>query len=238
MQTALSYLEGEAAPYVSNSDDIGCFHSVCRQWTAGFNLIDASWHSCTWQVSRCEVPTSRKLDVRSKLMMHTGTESRRLAVVDLDWDHVRAVDIHAALRSFLPANGRIASVTVYPSDYGLQRMQEEAAHGPQVCSPGAQATCHASSDCMPLEIIAMHIITILRNSQGCSTWLLVDRASTICWRMGTAIWRSRVALGAVPNPTATSPVARTRQTVRMEPRMEGVTSPRARQTRCAVDCTF
>lgn len=73
--------------------------------------------------------------------MHAGTESRRLAVVDLDWDHVRAVDIHAALRSFLPAGGHIASVTVYPSDYGLQRMQEEAAHGPQVCDLGAQVTC-------------------------------------------------------------------------------------------------
>lgn len=84
--------------------------------------------------------------------MHTGTESRRLAVVDLDWDHVRAVDIHAALRSFLPASGRIASVTVYPSDYGLQRMQEEAAHGPQVCSLGDQVTCHASSDYFPLRL--------------------------------------------------------------------------------------
>ena len=84
--------------------------------------------------------------------MHTGTESRRLAVVDLDWDHVRAVDIHAALRSFLPASGRIASVTVYPSDYGLQRMQEEAAHGPQVCDLGAQATCHVSTGGVPSGI--------------------------------------------------------------------------------------
>lgn len=60
-----------------------------------------------------------------------GTETRRLAAVDLDWERVKAVDIYAALRSFLPAGGRIESVTVYPSDYGLQRMKEETTRGPQ-----------------------------------------------------------------------------------------------------------
>jgi hypothetical protein len=55
----------------------------------------------------------------------------RLAVVDLDWDHVRAVDIFAVLRSFVPSGGRIKKVTVYPSDYGLERMKEEATLGPR-----------------------------------------------------------------------------------------------------------
>jgi hypothetical protein len=55
-----------------------------------------------------------------------------LALVDLDWDKLRAVDIVAALRSFLPAGGSIKRVTVYPSDYGRQRMQQEAAQGPTV----------------------------------------------------------------------------------------------------------
>lgn len=60
-----------------------------------------------------------------------GNEARRLAAMDLDWDHVRAVDIFAALRSFLPAGGSVQRVTVYPSDYGLQRMEEDARSGPQ-----------------------------------------------------------------------------------------------------------
>ena len=38
-----------------------------------------------------------------------------LAAVDLDWEHVRAVDIFAVLRSFVPQDGSIRSVTVYPS---------------------------------------------------------------------------------------------------------------------------
>jgi len=53
-------------------------------------------------------------------------------LVDLDWDKLRAVDIFAALRSFLPAGGAIKRVTVYPSDYGLERMAQEAAEGPTV----------------------------------------------------------------------------------------------------------
>ncbi len=58
--------------------------------------------------------------------------TRRLAVVDLDWTAVRAVDILVVLRSFLPRGGHIEHVTVYPSDYGLERMAQEAAAGPQV----------------------------------------------------------------------------------------------------------
>ena len=57
--------------------------------------------------------------------------THRIAVVDLDWEHVRAVDIFATLRSFLPKGGRLEKVTVYPSDYGLERMVEEAVSGPQ-----------------------------------------------------------------------------------------------------------
>lgn len=102
----------------------------------------------------------------------------RLALVDLDWDVIRAVDILAALNSFKPKVGKnsllrqerapvkwpreclwfqhtghappllftilsllligllqtgaVHRVTVYPSDYGLERMADEAAHGPQV----------------------------------------------------------------------------------------------------------
>lgn len=62
----------------------------------------------------------------------------RLAAVDLDWAHIKATDILAVLRSFLPAHGRIVRVTVYPSDYGLKRMAEEATVGPQGVWAGAK----------------------------------------------------------------------------------------------------
>ena len=54
----------------------------------------------------------------------------RLAVCNCNWDTMRAVDLLAVLLSFLPAGGRIASVTVYPSEFGEQRMAEEATVGP------------------------------------------------------------------------------------------------------------
>lgn len=43
---------------------------------------------------------------------------------------VRAVDILAMLKSFLGKGQAIKRVTVYPSDYGLERMADEARFGP------------------------------------------------------------------------------------------------------------
>lgn len=57
-------------------------------------------------------------------------ETKRLAVVNMDWGRVKAVDLYMLLSSFLPRGGQIISVAVYPSDFGLKRMEEEAVHGP------------------------------------------------------------------------------------------------------------
>ena len=60
----------------------------------------------------------------------TGEVSRRIAVVNMDWDNVRAEDIMAVALSFLPAEGRIESVAVYPSEFGRERMDREEMEGP------------------------------------------------------------------------------------------------------------
>ncbi|GIL97701.1 hypothetical protein Vretimale_3279 [Volvox reticuliferus] len=73
-------------------------------------------------------------------------ETRRLALVDLDWDHVRAVDVLAVLRSFLPRGGLLERVTVYPSDYGLQRMAEEEAAGPKLILKPTQRAGRGSTE--------------------------------------------------------------------------------------------
>ncbi|GFS35810.1 hypothetical protein Acr_00g0042220 [Actinidia rufa] len=59
-------------------------------------------------------------------------ETRRLAAVNLDWGHVKASDLYVLLSSFLPKGGHILSVAVYPSEFGLKRMEEEAVRGPVV----------------------------------------------------------------------------------------------------------
>ncbi|KAF7583245.1 nucleolar domain family protein [Clavispora lusitaniae] len=59
-----------------------------------------------------------------------GDPSDTFAVVNLDWDNVRAVDLMATFASFVPKGGLIKSVTIYPSEYGKQQMQKEEIEGP------------------------------------------------------------------------------------------------------------
>lgn len=59
-----------------------------------------------------------------------GEPSSRLAVVNLDWDNIRAADLLAVFSSFTPGNGRILKVAVYPSEFGKERMDIEEMEGP------------------------------------------------------------------------------------------------------------
>ncbi|KAG9534501.1 hypothetical protein KCU79_g22132, partial [Aureobasidium melanogenum] len=58
-----------------------------------------------------------------------GDVSSRLAVVNLDWDNIRAEDLMAVAQSFA-ATGRVSKVVVYPSEFGKERMQKEELEGP------------------------------------------------------------------------------------------------------------
>ncbi|KAG2177138.1 hypothetical protein INT43_007795 [Umbelopsis isabellina] len=60
----------------------------------------------------------------------TGDESRRLALVNLDWDKVKALDILKVLNGFKPSGSVIKAVTVYPSEFGKERMAKEEVEGP------------------------------------------------------------------------------------------------------------
>jgi len=59
-----------------------------------------------------------------------GDISSRIAVVNLDWDNIRAADLMAVFSSFVPASGRILKVSVYPSEFGRERMEREEIEGP------------------------------------------------------------------------------------------------------------
>ncbi|KAL5594120.1 hypothetical protein BROUX41_001166 [Berkeleyomyces rouxiae] len=61
-----------------------------------------------------------------------GEVTRRVAIVNLDWDHIKAADLMALFTSFLPSNGtgKVLRVSVYPSEFGKERMAREELEGP------------------------------------------------------------------------------------------------------------
>ena len=59
-----------------------------------------------------------------------GEASSRLAVVNLDWDNIRSEDLMAVFSSFLPTAARLLKVTIYPSEFGKERMEREEMEGP------------------------------------------------------------------------------------------------------------
>lgn len=62
--------------------------------------------------------------------VETGEVTNRLAIVNLDWDHMKSVDLMALFKSFIPVGGRIEKISIYPSEFGKERMQREELEGP------------------------------------------------------------------------------------------------------------
>ena len=56
--------------------------------------------------------------------------SHRLAICNMDWVRVRAVDLFLLLNSWKPIEDVIKSVTIYRSEYGLKQMELEKKLGP------------------------------------------------------------------------------------------------------------
>lgn len=62
--------------------------------------------------------------------VETGEVTNRIAIVNIDWDHIRSVDLMALFKSFVPIGGRIEKVSIYPSEFGKERMEREELEGP------------------------------------------------------------------------------------------------------------
>ncbi|KAF2148928.1 hypothetical protein K461DRAFT_231927, partial [Myriangium duriaei CBS 260.36] len=77
------------------------------------------------EVEDAELPEE---DEASRVPM--GDASSRLAIVNLDWDNIRAADIYAVAASFVPENGHIKSCAIYPSEFGKERLEREELEGP------------------------------------------------------------------------------------------------------------
>ena len=61
-----------------------------------------------------------------------GDASCRFAVMHLDWEMIRAVDLFVVFSSFLPTNGVLKRVAVIQSDFGVEKMKEDQIRAPAV----------------------------------------------------------------------------------------------------------
>ncbi|XP_053332917.1 ESF1 homolog [Clarias gariepinus] len=60
----------------------------------------------------------------------TEEVSCRLAVCNMNWDRIKAKDLLALFNSFKPKGGVVLSVTIYPSEFGKERLKAEQTQGP------------------------------------------------------------------------------------------------------------
>ncbi|SMY27398.1 unnamed protein product [Zymoseptoria tritici ST99CH_1A5] len=77
-----------------------------------------------------------------------GEVSRRIAAVNLDWDNIRAADLMAVAASFAPTGGKIENVTIYPSEFGREKLQREETEGPprEIFASSQKVTAEAQDD--------------------------------------------------------------------------------------------
>ncbi|KAL3791139.1 hypothetical protein HJC23_000559 [Cyclotella cryptica] len=59
----------------------------------------------------------------------TDCSTPYMAILNLDWTNIRAVDVYAMLQSFCPP-GTLKKVEIYPSDFGMEMMEKERIQGP------------------------------------------------------------------------------------------------------------
>eukprot|EP00124_Ichthyophonus_hoferi_P000985 Ihof_evm17s43 gene=Ihof_evmTU17s43 len=61
-----------------------------------------------------------------------GDETARFAVQNMDWDNIGAADLMMVFNSFKPTSGTVLKVSVFPSEFGKKRMEDEDKYGPSV----------------------------------------------------------------------------------------------------------
>ncbi|KAJ3355417.1 pre-rRNA-processing protein esf1 [Allomyces javanicus] len=76
-------------------------------------------------------------EVLDRADIPVGDATRRFAVVNMDWDHLKAHDLYKVFDSVKPQGAVVKSVTVYPSEFGRERMAAEEAQGPMIAGVAA-----------------------------------------------------------------------------------------------------
>ncbi|KAM0734919.1 ESF1-like protein [Formica fusca] len=96
----------------------------------GVLLTDSSSEEELSEASDIEEEIEHNWGELDKEAETTDEITHKLAICNMDWDRIRAVDLMILLNSFLPTGGLIHSVIIYPSEFGQKRMKEEEISGP------------------------------------------------------------------------------------------------------------
>ncbi|KAL7275740.1 pre-rRNA-processing protein esf1 [Rhizina undulata] len=80
------------------------------------------------EVDEEEEESAKALEAAATVLV--GDVTNRFAVVNLDWDNVRAVDLMKTFSSFESSGGKVLRVSIYPSEFGKERMEREELEGP------------------------------------------------------------------------------------------------------------
>lgn len=62
-------------------------------------------------------------------IIKNGSSFKRLALVSMDWGQIRAIDVFVIFNSFLPENGVIKDVIIYPTEIGKKHLKKEKDEG-------------------------------------------------------------------------------------------------------------
>ena len=59
-----------------------------------------------------------------------GQETSRIAIQNIDWTNIHALDLFVLLNSFCKGSQKVLKVEIYPSEYGMKEMAKENKEGP------------------------------------------------------------------------------------------------------------
>jgi hypothetical protein len=80
--------------------------------------------------SRNNQTTEDPFDEIDEKNIPTGDETKRLSVMNIDWENIHAQDLFVLFNSFCKGKSKIEKVEIYPSEFGLTEMARENRDGP------------------------------------------------------------------------------------------------------------
>ncbi|CAI5448509.1 unnamed protein product [Caenorhabditis angaria] len=88
-----------------------------------------------WEKSKTSMQLEADLGQLDKDAEQVEWTSKRLALCNLEWDHINCEDILMLVKSFLPAEGFVKTVGIYISDFGQEKIEYEEKNGPSLKLP-------------------------------------------------------------------------------------------------------